>query len=169
MWQIAWMLELLPTWVWHVLTITGAVAVLIAWVLKRIPFVSQYNLPIKIVGMIALLLGVWMQGGIANEAKWQAKVAELEAKLEQAKQESAKVNTVIETKVVTKTKVIKEKADVLIEYVDREIFRDREIFKDREIIKEVNNCPVPQEVIDVHNEAARMNQAIEELRKGTKK
>ena len=55
-----------------------------------------------------------------------------------------------------------EKADTPIEHVDREIF------KDREIVKEVNNCPVPQEVIDVHNEAARMNKIIEQQRKGAK-
>jgi hypothetical protein len=159
MWQVTWMLGLLPDWIWHVLTLAGAVAVLAAWILKRIPFVSQYNLPIKIVGIVALLFGVWMEGGIANEAKWQAKVTELEAQLEEAKKESAKVNTVVETKVVTKTKVIKEKADTIIQYVDRE----------KEIVKFDTTCPIPKEAIDVHNEAARMNQAIEELRKGTKK
>jgi len=159
MWQMMWMLSLLPDWFWPTLIVVGAIAVTSAWFLKQVPFVSQYNLPIKILGIVVLLLGVWMQGGAANEAKWQAKVAELEAKLEQAKQESAKVNTVIETKVVTKTKVIREKADTIIQYVDRE----------KEIVKFDTTCPIPKEAIDVHNEAARMNQAIEELRKGTKK
>jgi hypothetical protein len=100
-----------------------------------------------------------MEGGIANEAKWQAKVADMEAKLEEAKKESVKVNTVVETKVVTKTKVIKEKAETIIQYVDRE----------KEIVKFDTTCPIPKEAIDVHNEAARMNQAIEEMRKGAKK
>lgn len=159
MWQITWILGLVPEWIWHTITIGGAVALVVAVVLSRIPFVSQYNLPIKLVGITALLLGVWMEGGIANEAKWQAKVADMEAKLEEAKKESAKVNTVVETKVVTKTKVIKEKADTIIQYVDRE----------KEIVKFDTTCPIPKEAIDVHNEAARMNQAIEELRKGSKK
>jgi len=159
MWQITWILGLLPEWLWHVITISGAVALVVAGLLSRIPFVNQYNLLIKSAGIVALLLGVWMEGGFANEAKWQSKVADLEAKLEQAKQESAKVNTVVETKVVTKTKVIKEKADTIIQYVDRE----------KEIVKFDNTCPIPKEAIDVHNEAARMNQAIEEMRKGAKK
>ena len=159
MWQITWMLGLLPEWIWHTITIGGAVALVVAMVLSRIPFVSQYNLLIKLVGITALLLGVWMEGGIATEAKWQAKVVDMEAKLEEAKKESAKVNTVVETKVVTKTKVIKEKADTIIQYVDRE----------KEIVKFDTTCPIPKEAIDVHNEAARMNQAIEELRKGSKK
>ena len=159
MWQIMWMLSLIPDWVWHVLTLSGVVAVFAAWVLKRIPFVSQYNLILKIAGTVAVCLGLWMEGGIANEAKWQAKVAELETKLEEAKKESAKVNTVVETKVITKTKVIKEKADTIVQYVDRV----------QEIVKFDQTCPIPKEAIDVHNEAARMNQAIEELRKGAKK
>lgn len=159
MWQITWMLSLLPDWFWHIVTLGGAVALAAAWVLKRIPFVSQYNLILKIAGLVALLLGIWMEGGIANEAKWQAKVAELEAKLEEAKQQSEKVNTVVETKVVTKTKIVKEKAETIVKYVDRV----------QEIVKFDQTCPIPKEAIDVHNEAARMNKAIEELRKGASK
>ena len=78
MWQIMWMLSLLPDWFWHILTISGVVAVFAAFILKRIPFVSQYNTPLKIAGTVAVLFGIWMEGGIANEAKWQAKVKELE-------------------------------------------------------------------------------------------
>ena len=89
--------------------------------------------------------------------KIQAKYEE--GKLEEAKKESAKVNTVVETKVITKTKIIKEKADTIVQYVDRV----------KEIVKFDETCPIPKEAIDVHNEAARMNQAVEELRKGAKK
>lgn len=163
MWQIMWILSLIPDWIWHVLTLAGVVAVLAAWVLKRIPFVSQYNIILKIIGTVAVCLGLWMEGGIANEAKWQAKVAELEAKLEEAKKESAKVNTVIETKVITKTQVVKERGEEIIKYVDREIVKYDTKFAPG------GECEIPKEAIDVHNEAARMNQAIEEMRKGAKK
>jgi hypothetical protein len=105
--------------------------------------------------MIALLLGLWMEGGFVNEAKWQAKVAELEAKLEEAKKESEKVNTVVETQVVTKTKVVKEKADTIIKYIDKEVI------KKEEIIKYIEQCPVPKEIIDIHNQAAELNKAAE--------
>ena len=37
------------------------------------------------------------------------------------------------------------------------------------IIPVEKDCSVPKEVIEVHNEAARMNKAIEELRQGAKK
>jgi sugar-specific transcriptional regulator TrmB len=106
--------------------------------------------------VIVLLSGVYFKGGYSTEMLWREKVREVEARLEEAKKESAKVNTVVETKVVTQTKVIKEKADELIKYVDREV------------IKEVDNCKIPAEVLEVHNEAARMNKAIEQQRKGAK-
>jgi hypothetical protein len=57
MWQIMWMLSLLPDWFWHLLTIGGVLAVFAAVVLKRIPFVSQYRLPLQWGGVAALLYG----------------------------------------------------------------------------------------------------------------
>ncbi len=54
--------------------------------------------------------------------------------------------------------MIKEKADTVIKYVDRPVIQEFD-----------KNCPIPKEAIDVHNEAARMNKAIEEMRKGAAK
>jgi hypothetical protein len=148
--QIMWMLSLLPDWFWPVLIIGGAVAIAVAALLKRIPVVGQYNILIHITGMVALLLGVWMQGGAANEAKWQALVADLEAKIKDAEERSLEVNTVVKQKVITKTVMIKQKADTIIKYVDRPV------------VQEVDNkCAVPVEIIDIHNEATEMNLLID--------
>jgi len=155
MWQIMWMLNFLPDWFWHILTLGGAVAVLVSMVLKKIPVINQYNLPIKLLGILAVLAGVWMEGGIVNEAKWQAKVADMEAKIAAAEQQSAEVNTKIVTKVVTKTKLIKERGDDIIKYLDREVAVDKEV------IKYVEMCPIPEIIINTHNAAAR-NRPIEE-------
>lgn len=161
-----WILQFLPDsliiWFCNILLLAGIVLTVAGWFAHRIPFVYHYQLPFKIAGVVLLVLGVYFRGGVAVEMEWRDRVHQLEEKLKLAEAESAKVNTVVETRVVTKTQVVKQKADTLIEYVDREIF------KDREIVKEVNNCPVPQEVIDVHNEAARMNKIIEQQRKGAK-
>ena len=82
------MLSLLPDWVYHLITIAGILALIAAWVLKFIPFVSTYRLPIQVGGVIALLFGIWMEGGIVNEAKWQARVKELEEKVAVAEAQS---------------------------------------------------------------------------------
>jgi hypothetical protein len=161
-----WILQFLPDaailWAVNLLLLLGIVATAAGLFAHRIPVIWQYQLPFKIAGIVLLALGVYFRGGYAVETEWRQRVAELELKLKTAQEASQQVNTQVETRVVTKTRIIKEKADSLVQYVDREIF------KDREIVKEINNCPVPQEVIDVHNEAARMNQVIEQQRKATK-
>jgi len=161
-----WILQFLPDaliiWVCNILLLVGVVLTVAGWFAHRIPVIYHYQLPFKIVGVVLLVLGVYFRGGVAVEQQWRERVHQLEEKLKLAEVESAKVNTVIQDRVITKTQVIREKADTLVQFVEREIF------KDREIVKEVNNCPVPQEAIDVHNEAARMNKIIEEQRKGAK-
>lgn len=137
-----WLLSFLPDFVWHVLTIGGFLAVVVAIFLKNVPFISQYRLILQYGGVVALLLGVWMEGGIANEAKWQARVKELEAKIAVAEAKSKEENVKIVTKVVKKTEYYKERGADIIQYVDREI------------TKYDNTCPVPKEVVKAHNDAA---------------
>ena len=109
----------------------------------------------KIVGAVGVVLSVWMLGAASNEAKWEARVKELEEKLAVAEEASKKINTEVVEKVVTKTKVVQSKAKTIVEYVDREIV------KDKEIIKYVEMCPVPTAIIDAHNAAATLNKAAE--------
>ncbi len=172
MWQITWMLSLLPDWFWTLVLIAGFLAVLAAWVLKFVPFVSTYRLPIQVGGVLALLVGVYFQGVIANEAKWEAKVKELEAKLAVAEEESKKENVVIQEKIVKQKEYIKGKTETITKYVDR--FVDREVIKEiqgpervrvEEIIKYVESCPVPKELINLHNQATQLNKAAEGAKK----
>lgn len=155
MWQITWILGLLPDWVWPALLIIGVLAIIAAWVLKRIPFISSYNLPIRVGGIISILVSIWFLGAASNEEKWQAKIKSLEEQIKVAEAKSAETNTVIEEKLVTKTKVIKGKTEYITKYLDKEII------KKEEIIKYIENCPVPKEIIDIHNQAAEMNKAAE--------
>ena len=157
-----WILHLLPDsvilWFTNAVLLLGIVLAIAGLFAHRIPLIWQYQLPFKIAGIVLLALGVYFRGGYAVEMAWRERVSELEAKVAQAQEASEKVNTVVQTKIVTKTKVIKEKADTIVQYVDR----------DREIVKFDTTCPIPKEAIDVHNEAAQMNRIIEEQRKGRK-
>jgi hypothetical protein len=155
MWQLQWMLGLLPEWFWTTLLIAGLVGLVASLILKRIPFISQYRYPIQIIGVIFTFVGVYYQGGIDNEAKWQARVKEMEDKVAAAQVESAATNKEIETKVVTKTKVVKEKGLTIYQYIDREVV------KDKEVIKFVENCPIPPAIVNTLNAAAK-NQPVEE-------
>lgn len=162
-----WLLSFLPDsfllYVVNGILVVGAISSFLAFfvlhkILNKFPTLAPYHLLFQVVSAVLLIAGIYFKGGYSVEMEWRGKVAALEAELEIAKQESAKVNTVVETKVITKTKVIKEKADTIIKYVDRPVIQEFD-----------KTCPLPKEAIDVHNEAARMNKAIEELRKGAGK
>jgi hypothetical protein len=138
-----WMLSLLPDWFWHVLTLSGVVAVFAAFVLKRIPFVSQYNLPLRLCGIVAVCLGLWMEGGIANEAKWQAKVSELEDKVKVAEAKSDQANKDLAEAKKQKVKVVKDVQVVIKERI-------------KEVEKRIDaDCKVDPEAISILNDAAK--------------
>ena len=101
----------------------------------------------KILGIALLVAGVYFRGGYAVEAEWRERVAEVEAKLAQAEQQSQQANVVIEKKGKDRIRVIKEKGEVIKQYIDREI------------TKYDNTCVIPDEVVRAHNAAAR-NEAI---------
>ena len=150
MWQIMWLFSLLPDWCYHLITIAGVIGVIAAWVLKFIPFISTYRLPIQVGSIIAVLFGVWMEGGIVNEAKWQARVKELEEKVAVAETQSKEENVKIVTKVVTKTQIVKVRGNDIVKYVDREIVKYDTKFAPGGI------CEIPKEFIKAHNDSAEV-------------
>ena len=147
MWQITWMLGLLPDWFWTLLLVASIVAIGLS------KFIALYKLPLRWGGLAGLILSIWCLGAASNEEKWQERVKELEAKLLAAENKSHEENVKIEEKVVTKTKVIKEKGQDIIKYIDRELV------KNNEIVKYIEICPLPKDVIEIHNSAVRMNRA----------
>ena len=155
--QISWMLNLIPdamlNWVYWAIIAAGITGVLAGWIGKWIPFYGNYVKILQPVGIVLLVLGVWLRGGYDVEMSWRAKVAEAEARVAAAEQKSQETNTVIEQKVVEKTKVIKGKTEYITQYIDREVV------KKEEIIKYIEQCPVPKEIIDIHNQAVDINKA----------
>ena len=159
MWQFQWIISLIPdavlNWVYWAIIAVGLTGVLAGWIGKFIPFYGNYVKILQPIGIVLLVLGVWLRGGYDVEMSWRAKVADVEAKIAIAEKQSQETNTVIEQKVVEKTKVIKGKTEYITQYLDREVI------KKEEIIKYIEQCPVPKEIIDVHNQAAEMNKAAE--------
>ena len=105
---------------------------------------GQYKLPAELVGVVLLVVGAYLFGGHNVQQAWLARVAELEAKVKIAEEKSQQVNTIIETKIVTKVKVIKEN-----------------VYVNREIIKEVAgkqldaSCSLPKSTVSLHDSASR--------------
>ena len=159
MWQFQWAISLIPdamlNWIYWVIIAVGLTGVLAGWVGKFVPFYGNYVKILQPIGIVLLILGVWLRGGYDVEMSWRAKVADVEAKIAIAEKQSQETNTVIEQKVVEKTKVIKGKTEYITQYLDREVI------KKEEIIKYIEQCPVPKDIIDIHNQAAEMNKAAE--------
>ena len=163
MWQFQWAISLIPdamlNWIYWSIVAVGITGVLAGWVGKFIPFYGNYAKILQPIGIILLVLGVWLRGGYDVEMAWRDKVSKLEEQVKVAEEKSKETNTVIEQQVVEKTKVIKGKTEYITQYLDREVV------KKEEIIKYIEKCPVPKEIIDLHNQATELNKAAE----GTKK
>jgi uncharacterized membrane protein (DUF106 family) len=148
-----WILSILPDAAIHVIFGLGILGTLAGFVLGFIPFVKTYQFAIQICSIIVLVFGVYLEGGLADYKEWELKVKEMEAKMAQAEAQSATKNIEIQEKIVEKTKVIREKGKDIIKYVDKEVI------KKEEVIKYIENCPVPKEIIDLHNQATELNKA----------
>jgi hypothetical protein len=148
------LLNFLPDWIFHAILLAGILGLLGSLVLKFIPFFSTYKLPIQVGAILLIVIGVWFEGAMSNQAAWEARVAEMQIKVAEAEAKSAETNTKIVTKTVKQLELVRTKGEDIINYVDREVV------KDKEVIKFVENCPIPQIIINTHN-AAALNQPIE--------
>ena len=152
-----WIIQYLPEIVVHLIFTAGVLGIIAGFLLGFIPSIKPYKLAIQVISLLVFTLGVYLQGALEDTKIWQKRVLELEVKVKEAEAKSAKVNTVIQERVVTKTKVVKEKADEIIKYIDRDVV------KREEVIKYVERCSLPQDVVDAHNKA------VDELNKATEK
>ena len=148
-----WILSILPEAAIHIIFGLGILGTIAGFVLGFIPFVKTYQFAIQICSIVVLVFGVYLEGGLAENKEWELKVKEMEAKVAQAEAQSANKNIEIQEKIVEKTKVIREKGKDIIKYIDKEVV------KKEEVIKYIENCPVPKEIIDLHNQATELNKA----------
>ncbi len=137
-----WLINFLPNWIFHLLLIGGIGAVIAAQVFKFIPVVSKYRLPILVSGIVLAAVGLFMEGAISNEEKWQLKVAEAEKRALAAEAKSAQENTKLVTKTVEKIKLIQ----------DVQVVVQKEIVEKATVIDA--ECKVPREAVTLHNKAA---------------
>lgn len=150
--QLIWMIDLIPNWFWTAVLWSGIVAVVASYFLSVIPFVKQYKLPLRVCGVVGIIIGTYFFGVVANEEKWQVRVTQLEQKLAVAQEQGKKENIVIQEKIVYKDRIVKERTKKQIEYVDK-VIKQRE-----EVVKYIEHCPVPKVIIDEHNKAAGVPQ-----------
>ena len=134
-----WLLQFLPSWVFSLAFFIGVISYLVSKTFSKIP----YSVIVQNTGIALVFLSTYMLGGISNNEAWLKKVAVLEKKVSELETESAQENLKITEKIIVKRQIIKEKADSIIKYVDREI------------VKYDSKCEIPPEVIIAINKAAK--------------
>lgn len=137
-----WILSFLPNFLVHVIVSIGLLGVIAGFLFGAIPLIKEYKLPIQVISIILLTLGVYLEGGIADAAKWELKVQEVNAKLAKAEAESQKKNVKIVEKVVKKTEYYRLRGKDIVQYIDREV------------VKYDSKCEIPKEFVKAHNDAA---------------
>lgn len=150
-----WILHLLPDgfilFIVYCVLALGGVLTAASYLVKWIPGISAYKLPMRVAGVVLLICGVYFFGGYSTEMQWRERVAEMEAKVAEAEKKSVKTNTVIKKVYVDRVKVVKQ--DVL---VVQEKIKEVEKLIDKD-------CKVAPEAIQLLNEAARPRKGIVEV------
>jgi cytochrome c biogenesis protein CcdA len=92
-----WILKWLPDFVFHLIFLAGLVGLGASFVLKFVPFVTQYRVVIQVAASIMIALGLYMEGAISDNTAWVERVHALEKKVAEAEAKSADANTKLVT------------------------------------------------------------------------
>lgn len=172
--EITWLLSFLPNWLWALVLIVGLLGLLASWILKFVPFVVTYRLPIQVVSIILLLSGVYFQGVIANETIHQQEIQKLRDKIEQQNKEAKNLTDEINKLRSQFDNEIIKKGNKIISNIDRLVngklqdvvnsvatenklsVEERKKFEAKleELRQAEKNCPVPALLIEQLNDAA---------------
>ena len=148
MWQLHWMINLIPDsvfiWITYLLFGLGVALYLISKLVVWIPLIAQYKFPVELLGVILLTVGAYLFGSHDNDMAWKSRIKELEQQVKIAEEKSQQVNTIVQTKVITKVKVVKQNV-----YVNREIIRE---VAGRQLDA---SCTLPVSTVVLHDSASR--------------
>jgi len=142
-WIIEMILSGLPEWFWPAVAVSGVMIYLFAKLIGNFPTFKPYTFFIKPIGVLITIFGVFMFGGAGVTAIYQAQVDEMKAKIAKAEDESKSANSNLQTKIVTKTKVIHDRQVVVQEKI-------------KEVQKQIDaECKLDPAVPKILNDAAR--------------
>jgi hypothetical protein len=134
----------------HIIFAIGVIGFFVGSLASILPFISVYGKIIKNVAGVLLIVGLYLEGGLGVEQDWRKKVAEMEAKVALAEQQSVKENVRIVEKIVKQTEYIKTRGKDIVKYVDREVVKYDTKFASG------GQCEIPKEFIKALNAAAEM-------------
>ena len=106
-----WILKWLPDFVFYAILLVGLAGIAASFVLKFVPFIAQYRLPIQWAAGIVTAFGLYMVGAIGDNNAWEARVADLKLQVAVAEAKSADANTqLVDTLAKSKEKIVAAQA-----------------------------------------------------------
>ena len=143
MWQIQWMLQLIPdsifVWITYALFLAGIVLYIASKLVGWLPFIGRYKIAAELAGVAALVVAAYFYGGV----EYRLMIAELKNKVAAAEQQSKDANVALEKKTREKVQVIKETV-----YVNKTIIKET---AGRQIDSQ---CVLPRSAVSLHNSAS---------------
>ena len=146
-----WLLHFLPdaflAFVVNAVLVAGIISTLLTCFLLKhlirfVPTLAPHVKIAQIASIVILLSGVYFRGGYSAEMAWRERVHEMEMKLVEVEKQAQAANEQLDQKGQQKVKIIREKGQIIKQYIDREITRYD------------HSCVIPQEVVRAHNAAA---------------
>ena len=143
MWQIEWMLQLIPdnifVWITAVLFFGGILAYILSKLVSIIPFIGRYKIALELGAIAAMIVGAYFFCGVV----YREQVADLKEQVKISEQKSRDANVRLDQVIKDKSKVVREKQIVIQERIVRDTAKiDAE-------------CRVPREAVDILNESAK--------------
>jgi len=137
--MLLWLINQIPLILIHIIVGIGVVSLLLSNFLPKI-----YSVGLTIAGIAIIAIGIFLEGLCIGSKDIVDELNKAKEKVAQMEQQGKEETTKVETKVVTKTKVIHERGEVIKQYIDREI------------TKYDSQCVIPQEFVKAHNDAAEV-------------
>lgn len=126
----------------HGMVIFGAVALVGGFLLNRL--LGPWALMARVIGVLALVGGVYFEGGLQNELYWREQVAKQQEEIAKLEAASQQVSERVVTQYIERVKVVKGKTDVITKEIPKYI------------TKEVDaQCSIPNVAIVLHDAASQ--------------
>ena len=138
-----WILNFLPNFIFDILVLIGILGIIASLILKSIPFISKYNIPILIVSIIIAMIAAWYKGAIAKDIEYKLAIEEMKLKVADSEKRAAEANAQIEYIFIDRIQPIKD-----VQVIVQEKIKNVAVNIDE-------NCKITVDTIDILNSAAQ--------------
>lgn len=144
MWQIQWVLQLIPdnvfTWITYLLFAAGVLLYVASKLITIIPLMGRYKLPAELIAIAALVIGAYFGGQLS----YRSAIADLKARVAVAEQQSKDANAELEKKtqqhIAELRKAKNANKTIIQEVAGRQID---------------SQCTLPRSAVSLHDSASR--------------